>query len=148
MLSTKNNFLFDSSVYKLTHHVTPASEESITSSSLESSTKSSIASSHKCPESLWRICDLIVPFIHPVAAESFTSRTGKLYELSSSSPRFTYSLGSKILILDVENRVLNETGGLLDKESPPTDELHGLTFGRLNHYVFGQYTHPQEGVEW
>ena len=96
-----------------------------------------MASSHTCPESLRGICNLIKPLIHPVTAESFTSRTGQVYELPSKSPRFTYSLGRKILILDVENRILNDSGGLLDKEKPSTDELHGLTFGRLNHYIYG-----------
>lgn len=124
MLSFENDF-FDSSIFKLTQHVTPESKESWT------------ASSHTCPESLRGICDLITPLIHPVTAESFTSRTGKVYELPSKSPRFTHSLGRKILILDVENRVLNNSGGLLDKEKPSTDEFSGLTFGRLNHYIFG-----------
>lgn len=95
------------------------------------------SSSYTPPKSLRGICDLIKPYIHPITAESFVSRTGKVYSLPSKNMTFTQSLGKKVLILDVESRDLNTSGGLLDEEMPFTDAMQVLTFGRLNHYIFG-----------
>jgi hypothetical protein len=47
---------------------------------------------------------------------------------------------NQILILDVESRDIGGPGGLLDDGTPSTDDLQGLTLGRLNHYMFGKYS--------
>ncbi|KAJ5286995.1 hypothetical protein N7478_002681 [Penicillium angulare] len=83
------------------------------------------------------IFELIKPHIHSITAESFTSRTGKTYQLPSS-PKFTKPLRKNVLIMDVESRDLGGPGGLLDESTLTTDTLEGLTFGRLNHYMFAK----------
>ncbi|KAJ5390968.1 uncharacterized protein N7496_002036 [Penicillium cataractarum] len=47
-------------------------------------------------------------------------------------------MGNQILILDVESRDIGGPGGLLDDGTPTTDDLEGLTLGRLNHYMFAK----------
>lgn len=80
---------------------------------------------------------MLKPRIHPITAETFTSRTGQVYNLPGNA-RFTQPLGKRILILDAESRDLDSPGGLLDESRPVTDDLQGLTLGRLNHYMFGK----------
>lgn len=75
--------------------------------------------------------------IRPITAENFTSRAGQVYSIPGN-PTFTQSLGKKILILDAESRDLDGPGGLLDESRPVTENLRGLTLGRLNHYMFGK----------
>jgi hypothetical protein len=85
------------------------------------------------------ILALIQPHITSVTAQKFTSHKGKVYELPKKAPKFTKPLGNKILVLDVESRNISGLGGLLDDGKPTTDELQGLTLGRLNHYLFGKH---------
>lgn len=83
------------------------------------------------------IIELIKPHIISATAQTFRSRSGKIYQLPMA-PRVVQPLRNQVLILDVESRDIGGPGGLLDNGKPTTDDLQGLTLGRLNHYMFGE----------
>lgn len=61
---------------------------------------------------------------------------------SGSNETWTQPLGEQLCIIDLDNRRFNESGQLW-AEAPMTwdrpAEVHGLSLGVLNHWLYGTY---------
>lgn len=58
------------------------------------------------------------------------------YKIAQNPPRFTKSLGRKVLLLDVDTRAFNGEGGMMNEHI----DYHALsphTAGMLSHYLYG-----------
>jgi hypothetical protein len=97
---------------------------------LSSSSESRLSDTHHLIPLLYK------PFLHSVDAPRFVSDNGDTYELPENPPRFTQSLGKKILVLDVDTRSLDGEGGMLS-ESIQYETMTPHTAGMLNHYLYG-----------
>jgi hypothetical protein len=48
-------------------------------------------------------------------------------------------MGSKLCIVDIDTRALDEPGELLSSEGLDWGRLHYTSAGMLNHYIYGMY---------
>ncbi|GAM33628.1 hypothetical protein TCE0_011f00671 [Talaromyces pinophilus] len=81
------------------------------------------------------VAQLYKPFLHPIDAEVFIGENEVEYKIAQNPPRFTKSLGRKILLLDVDTRALNGEGGMMNEHI----DYHALsphTAGMLSHYLY------------
>lgn len=82
------------------------------------------------------VAQLYKPFLHPIDAEVFIGENEVEYKIAQNPPRFTKSLGRKVLLLDVDTRALNGEGGMMNEQI----DYHALsshTAGMLSHYLYG-----------
>ncbi|KAJ5084851.1 hypothetical protein NUU61_009430 [Penicillium alfredii] len=83
------------------------------------------------------INSLFQPFLLPITAKQFISRSGKKFPLKKK-PRITKPLGKDILIMDVETRPLDDAGKVLNRHLPDIEEVPYDTMGRLDHYMYAR----------
>jgi hypothetical protein len=81
---------------------------------------------------------------HPVTADSYTDVQGNIFEARGDGPWWTESLGSQVLIVDIDTRRpdgKNElwNDGRLDWEHIENGGNGILSASQLNHYLYGKH---------
>ncbi|KAI9150657.1 hypothetical protein HJFPF1_10432 [Paramyrothecium foliicola] len=75
--------------------------------------------------------------IHDLKKNDFTTEDGMTYRIAKDAYRWP-SLGSKILIVDIDTRVDLEEGGIQNPEASDKKKMKGRTAGYLNHMLYGR----------
>ncbi|KAJ3528891.1 hypothetical protein NM208_g10003 [Fusarium decemcellulare] len=89
-----------------------------------------INNAHELMHHLWR------PFIHDINETTFVTKDGKTFEIGNDSYRWTQPLGKKLLILDVDSRLDQGPGAMMNKSTLSPKEMTGRTGGMMNHYLY------------
>lgn len=74
---------------------------------------------------------------------TFTTPSGKEVTQKGKT-RLTEPLRNKVCILDVDSRILDGAGGLLNDEPLGWNEVNKQTGGLINHYLFGTVLIPRD----
>lgn len=84
---------------------------------------------------------LYTPKLHPVDWPNYVDFEG-VEHLMSNDPIWTESLGSRLCIVDIDTRPLNETNQVLNNEHLNWDTVDYTAAGMLNHYLYGNCIPP------
>jgi hypothetical protein len=80
---------------------------------------------------------LWAPLVLPITAPQFTTAGGKVRKLPPPEKLVQREpMGSRILILDIDNRDFNDEGGIFSKDVPTWDHLASHSAGFLSHYLY------------
>lgn len=85
------------------------------------------------------------PLLHDLNDTKFVSNEGYKYEIAKGNHRWNQPLGKKLLILDVDTRVDEGAGAMMNKSRLNPKEMVGRTGGMMNHYLYGMS--PQSTVK-
>ncbi|KAM0547792.1 hypothetical protein ACHAPJ_010253 [Fusarium lateritium] len=75
------------------------------------------------------------PLLFDLNATRFVTSEGQSYEVPSERQHWSQPLGKKLLILDVDTRLDNSPGSIMNKTLNP-NELSGRAGGIMNHYLY------------
>ncbi|KAL2673878.1 hypothetical protein Neosp_012322 [[Neocosmospora] mangrovei] len=76
------------------------------------------------------------PFLHDLNETKFVSKEGYNYEIAKDNYRWTKPLGKKLLILDVDTRIDEGAGAMMNTSKLNPKEMVGRTGGMMNHYLY------------
>lgn len=79
---------------------------------------------------------LFAPTLHPVDWPNYVDFEGLEHELGKA-PVWTESLGSRLCIVDIDTRPLNESNQIMNKNRLNWDKAEYTAAGMLNHYLYG-----------
>jgi nucleotide-diphospho-sugar transferase len=77
------------------------------------------------------IADLWKPYVHPLDNTTFTTKSGRRYDLDPTHKHWERPLGKDVVIIDVDTRYDPGTGPVLEGKN-----MNYRTAGRMNHYIY------------
>ncbi|KAM0347341.1 hypothetical protein ACHAPU_004861 [Fusarium lateritium] len=77
------------------------------------------------------------PFLHEINNTHFLTNEGYQYETPKNAHRWEKPLRKKLLILDVDTRIDDGPGGMMNQSTLNPKEMTGRTGGMMNHYLYG-----------
>jgi hypothetical protein len=85
---------------------------------------------------------LYAPRLHPVDWPNYVDFEGLEHQMNLEAS-WTESLGSRLCIVDIDTRPLNESNQIMNKGHLNWDSTQYTAAGMLNHYIYGTHSpHP------
>lgn len=144
ILLTFSGFIFSmSSLYQgleIVKELRAASQENLTTSDLgvdSSRVAPTISVKPSIPQAFYNFFELLR---HPVTATSYTDVQGNIFETRGDGPWWTSSLGSQVLIVDIDTRLPDGKNELWNDGRLDWEHLSNgvLSSSQLNHYLYGE----------
>ncbi|KAF4978637.1 hypothetical protein FZEAL_5040 [Fusarium zealandicum] len=79
---------------------------------------------------------LWTPYLHSLDNPEFITKEGYNYTLSNETHRWTDPLGKRLLILDVDTRLDDGPGSMMNESFLDSKTMTGRTGGMMNHYLY------------